>query len=133
MIEAALRILITTGVPALTRFYPALAAQQVEPPFAVQQRIGTSVIRSLAGPSGLTQARVQIDVYSLGYDEARDLALAVRGVLDGYAGDVSVPVSPAESVAIRACSFQEERDFVVDVTTPILYRRSADFLIMFEE
>lgn len=134
MIEEALKVLITTAVPALTRFYPVQAAQAVTVPFAVQQRIGTNAVRSLSGPSGLTQARIQIDIYDLDYDAARAMALAVRQALDGYAGVVTIPAtSPAETVSIRASSFQEERDFVEQTTNPILYRRSADFLIMFEE
>lgn len=39
---------------------------------------------TLEGPDGMSAGRVQVDVYAGTYGQAKQLARAVRGVLDGY-------------------------------------------------
>ena len=91
-VEAALVTLLTTDatVAALigTRIAPVGQPQGVARPNVIYQRIGTKRDYHNEGSTGLPSARIQVGCYADTYKTARQLAGAVRAVLDGYRGTV---------------------------------------------
>lgn len=107
-----------------------LAPEDQRAPFVTFQRVVGNKFRDINGPSGLAQTTFQIDVYSDSYLESKQLASAIRLILDGYKGTVTIG---GDSVRIAGVSMQTERDFVEDDTDPKLYRSSVDYLFIYEE
>lgn len=69
--------------------FPVQTRENTEPPYIVYQMISDVPDVVLAGASGVTQARVQIDCYADGYAAVKTLAEAVRSALDSYSGIVA--------------------------------------------
>lgn len=138
MIEVAVRakLLAASAVSNLvsTRIYPLMAPQNVVAPFVVYQRISVVRYRGLSGPTRTAQPRIQIDSYAADWKGAHELAGAIRQALDGFKGDVPYgDASPQETLRIKACSLQTDRDFLDETVQPVLYRVSADYFVMFDE
>ena len=110
--------------------YANIVPENARSPFITFQRVTGDKIRDINGPSGLANTTFQIDVYSKSYLESKQLADAVRLILDGFRGTVTIG---ADSVRIAGVSFQAERDFIDDTAKPKLYRSSVDYLFMYEE
>lgn len=70
------------------RIYPLRALQTAQQPLVIYQRISATREHSHDGPSGLARQRFQFRCVAGGYGQARQLADAVRGALDGYQGTV---------------------------------------------
>lgn len=118
------------GVITPQAVFGGIAPEKQRSPFITFQRVFGSKIRAINGPSGLSQSTFQIDVYSDDYAESRTLAKAVRIILDGFRGTVTIG---ADSVRIGGCSITGERDFTEDDTDPKLYRASVDYLFTYDE
>lgn len=106
-IDESLVSILTTS-PAVTaicgqRIYPLTARQTAVKPLVIYQRISSMRSRSHDGPSGLARQRFQFRCVGNGFAEARGLADAVRGALDGYQGTVA-------GVRIDAVLFENEMD-----------------------
>jgi len=90
--EAALcRVLqASPDVARLTGFrqYPngSVVAEQL--PFIAWQRTAIGRTQTLQNPAGLPRVTVEIVVYASTYESGREVADAVRSVLDGYGGQV---------------------------------------------
>lgn len=110
--------------------FARIVPQNQRAPFITFQRVTGNKIRDINGPSGLAQTSFQVDVYADAYLECKQLADAVRLILDGYRGTVTIG---ADSVRIAGVSFQAERDFIDDGVDPKLYRSSVDYLFMYDE
>jgi hypothetical protein len=97
------------GVAALVagRVYPLQAPQNATAPFIVYQRISSRRVRSVDGPSGLAQPRIQVDAYAATYAGAKALASAIRTALDGYRGTVA-------GVRVGAIALVSDTDFLED-------------------
>ena len=108
------------------RVYPLLAPQDGPLPCVVYSRISAERWRSTTGPSGMAQARIQVDVYDIGYAPAKALADNIRSALDGLRGE-------AGGVRIGGLSLISDRDFMESTPMPALYRVSMDFLMTYEE
>ena len=77
-----------SGVTAIagTRGYPLVIPQDASLPAWAYQRISGPRVLAHDGPTGLAQARVQFTCTAGSYDEAKSLANAIRGALDGFKG-----------------------------------------------
>lgn len=107
-VEAAIVTLLTgdtAGVNALIagRIAAAAMPQGLARPNVVYQRIGTRRRYSNDGPTGLARARLQVSCYADTPKAAKQLAAAVREVLDGYSGTVG-------GCTIQALFLDDERD-----------------------
>lgn len=129
-VEEALfaRLTGTAAVAALVaaRVYPLVAPQAAARPFVTYQRISTSRVASLDGPSGLARVRYQLDVWADDDAGARALAREVRLALDGYSGD-----GAAGDRVIQSVVADDERDFFDEASRT--FRVSADFIIWHAE
>jgi hypothetical protein len=114
---------LTTGpMTALIadRVYPVVAPQNVAYPCITWQRISRTDVRSLQGPSGYADVRVQVDCWALTYTAVRQLAKAARQRLDGWDND-GQPVAD--------CAIDSERDLYDPTAEPRLHRTTLDFII----
>ncbi len=59
------------------RLYPQIAPDGVIKPYAVYRRIASAPENVLAGSSGLTNSRIQIDVYASTYAQSQSVAHAI--------------------------------------------------------
>jgi len=66
-----------------TRVYPQAIPQDVGLPATAYARISTKRVKRHGGSSGLKRARVQVNSTAREYDEAKAVAAAVCGALDG--------------------------------------------------
>jgi hypothetical protein len=109
-----------------SKIFPVLAPQDTDAPFIVYHRIDAARVYSIAGPSGLAFARVQVDAYALTYAAAKNLAAAVRQTLNGFRGT-------AGDVRVGGISLQTDQDILEDGTDPPLHRVSMDFMVTHDE
>jgi len=118
------------------RIFPLLAPPETASPYATYQRIDGASDHVLDdGPSGLGEARVQVDCWSAeregvdAYSEARRVALAVAGGLDGFRG--LVDDGAGGGLRIKSSRLVNNQDLRED--DPHIYRTSLDFLISHDE
>ena len=80
------RVLADTGVAALlgTRLYAMRLPENVVLPAATFQRISSRYIGAHNGPSGVAAMRYQFTAFAMSYNEAVELADAMRVALDGW-------------------------------------------------
>lgn len=69
--------------------YPLMAPQNVRPPYRIYQRIDGTRFGSMDGPSGLAQARIQVDSYAPTYEAAKLDSETVRQAIDGFSGTIA--------------------------------------------
>ena len=102
--------------------------------FIVFQRTDSQRWRSINSPSGIAQAFIRIDSYSQSYYRAKENALLVEGILDGFAGIVGYGGnSPQDTVNIGGISLQNDVDLFDQTDEPFLYRSSLSFLVTYEQ
>ena len=110
--EAVLRTALvgTTAVTSLvgTRIYPVLAPASAALPFVTWRRSGIQREQTLAGPMGLPRVTVEYSIYGTTYEEARQVADAMRVVLDGYGGT-------SDNTTVRQTSLEDESDDFVQL------------------
>ncbi len=116
------------------RVYAMRAPQNATEPFCVFQETNKNVWRSINNPSEIAQANIQVDVYARTLYDAKERALTIEGLLDGYRGTVSYGTnSPQDTLRIAGISLQSAVDIFDQTEEPFLYRRSMDFLITYEQ
>jgi len=129
-IEEALyaKLVATSGVTSLvsTRIYPVVAAQSVAgADYITYELVSGSPHHDMAGPEGLAWARVSYLCHSGSYANARAIAAAVLGALDGYRGTAStVDIWACLSEGVFAVGFDEEAR---------VHTVAADFMVQYEE
>ena len=105
--EAVLRSALvgSTSVTSLagTRIYPVLAPASASLPFVTWRRSGVQREQTLGGPMGLPRVSVEYSIYGTTYEQARELADAMRVVLDGYGGT-------ADNTTVKQTSLEDESD-----------------------
>ena len=105
--EAVLRSALvgSTAVTSLagTRIYPVLAPASASLPFVTWRRSGVQREQTLGGPMGLPRVSVEYSIYGTTYEQARELADAMRVVLDGYGGT-------ADNTTVKQTSLEDESD-----------------------
>ncbi|MFM8809600.1 MAG: methyltransferase domain-containing protein, partial [Chthoniobacterales bacterium] len=66
--------------------YPQIAPDNVQRPYIVYQRVTENVENVLAGRTGLTNTRLQVDVYATTYAQAQQIATAVADLMASHYG-----------------------------------------------
>ena len=67
------------------RLYPQIAPDGVIKPYAVYRRIASAPENVLAGSSGLTNSRIQIDVYASTYAQSQSVARGIESQMASWA------------------------------------------------
>ena len=138
MIEAGLATYLKAqaGVSGIvgTRVFPHRKPRGKVSPFIVFQRDDTERVFSLSGHSGLTEATIQLGCWADTYLAAKQLADAVRLVVDGYQGAMGTfdvrrahIVAENDTADLRP-SNKEMEEFGVFMWVEILYCETAPSL-----
>lgn len=105
--ESVLRTALVgnTAVSTLvgTRIYPVLAPASAALPFVTWRRSSIDREQTLGGPMGMPRVSVEYSIYGTTYEQARELADAMRVVLDGYGGT-------ADNTEVKQTSLEDESD-----------------------
>jgi len=112
------------------RVYALQAPQNSKTPFVVFQRIESERWRSVNGPSGMAQARLQVDAYGDDYYTVKELAADIEAALDGFRGTVEFD---GGSVNIGGISLQTDEDLLDQTMPPQLYRNRAEYLVTYQQ
>lgn len=131
--EAVLRsaLVANASVAALvgTRVFPVLAPTTAALPFATYRRSGVLRQHSLAGPIGVPNVSMTLDIYAETYEAVRDLADKCRKVLDGYGGSLN-------NVEVKHVTLENEADGFVQLAggeLPPVYSVSQTYNILWQE
>lgn len=131
--EAVLRsaLVTATAVTSIvgTRIYPILAPASASLPFVTWRRAGITREQTLSAPMGVPRVSVEYSVYASSYEQARDAADAMRGVLDGYGGTV-------DNTQVRQTSLENEQDDFVQLAgadLPPVYQVTQTYDIWWQE
>jgi hypothetical protein len=100
----------TTAVTSLvsSRIYPVLAPASAALPFVTWRRSGIDREQTLGGPMGMPRVSVEYSIYGTTYEEARQVADAMRRVLDGYGGT-------SDNTEVKQASLEDESDDFVQL------------------
>ena len=105
--EAVLRsaLIAAPAVSALvgSRIYPVLAPATAALPLVTWRRSGVQREQTLGLPMGMPRVSVEYSIYGTTYEQARELADAMRVVLDGYGGT-------ADNTTVKQASLEDESD-----------------------
>ena len=118
-----------TAIELGHRVYPVLAPASASLPFATVTRSGIEREQTLSSPMGVPTLTVSIAVFAATYEQARRVADAVRGVLDGWHGE-------AYSVSVLQVSLETESDDFVTLEggdLPPVYQITLTFDILWQE
>lgn len=131
--EAVLRTALVSQTSVTTmvgsRVYPILAPKTAGLPFIVWRRSGISREHTLAGPMGVPNVSVEMQIYGATYEDVRELADRVRVVLDGYGGTVN-------NTEVKHVSLENEVDDFVQLAggeTPPVYQVTQTFNVLWQE
>lgn len=111
-IQQQLAELLSGATATGTRVYPMAAPDGVLKPFITYQRISVNSENVLSGASGLTNTRMQIDVFATTYGEACAIASQVEALMAAWS---------VQNVSVLSQDFYED--------TVKLFRVSADYSI----
>jgi len=105
--EAVLRsaLVANNAVLALigSRVYPVIAPATASLPFVTWRRVAIRRQQTLGGPSGMPITSVEYSIFGTTYEQAREVADAMRSVLDGYGGT-------ANNTEVKQTSLEQESD-----------------------
>lgn len=111
------------------RVYPIVAPVSAALPFAVYQRAVIERNQTLSVPVGVPRVSVQVDTYAATYEQAREIADALRENLDGWAGS-------AYGVEVKHVALESERDGFVQLDgseLPPVYQITQTFDVSWQE
>jgi hypothetical protein len=111
------------------RVYPIVAPVSAALPFAVYQRAVIERNQTLAVPVGVPRVSVQLDAYAATYEQAREIADALRENLDGWNGS-------AYGVDVKHVALESERDGFVQLDgseLPPVYQITQTFDVSWQE
>lgn len=131
--EAVLRTVLVgnTSVTSMvgTRIYPLVAPKTAALPFITWRRSGISREHTLAGPMGMPNVSVEMQIFAPTYEDVRELADRVRLVLDGYGGTVN-------NTEVKNVSLEQESDDFVQLAggdLPPVYQVTQTFNVLWQE
>lgn len=131
--EAVLRSALVgnAGFLALagSRVYPLLAPKTAALPFVAYRRSGIERTQTIGGPVGTPRVRVEFGVYATTYEAARDVADAMRKVLDGYKGTV-------DNTEVKYVALDDESDDFVQLAgadLPAVYQVTQTYTVLWQE
>lgn len=111
------------------RVYPIVAPVSAGLPFAVYQRSTIERNQTLSQPLGVPRVSVQVDTYAATYEQAREIADAMRQNLDGWNGS-------AYGVDVKHVALDSERDGFVQLDgseLPPVYQITQTFDVSWQE
>lgn len=120
--------------PALARLvgfrvFPIIAPVSAQLPFILYQRSTIERNQTLSVPVGVPRVAMQIDTYAATYEEAREIADALRANLDGWTGS-------AYGVDVKHIALDTERDGFVQLDgseLPPVYQINQTFDVSWQE
>ncbi len=131
--EAVLRAALvgSTSVTTLVglRIYPVLAPASATLPFVTWRRTGIQREQTLGNPMGMPRVTVEFQAYGVTYDQTREVADALRRVLDGYGGQ-------ADNTVVDQVSLENESDDFVSLggaEMPPAYQVTQSYDIRWQE
>jgi hypothetical protein len=131
--EAVLRTALVgnTAVATLvgTRVFPVIAPATATLPFVVWRRTGIQREQTLGNPMGMPRVTLEYQIYGVTYDQTREVADAMRGVLDGYGGQ-------SENTVVDQVSLENESDDFVSLggaEMPPAYQITQTYDIRWQE
>ncbi len=111
-VQEQLLFLLTGATAAGARVYPMTAPDAVASPYITYQRISSNTENVMSGDSGLTNTRMQIDVYATTYAQATSIAAQINALMAAWS---------VQNVSIGSQDFYED---------PVqLFRVSSDYSI----
>jgi hypothetical protein len=128
--DAGINALVTTG--SVSRIYPGIVPQGITQTSIVQNLITEASDMTMDGPSGLGEARVQLDCWALTQDAAVALANLVMDRLNGHRGTIAFGTgSPQEEILLKGVFHDQGRDDYDDVRK--MFTRRRDYIIHYSE
>lgn len=131
--EAVLRsaLVASTAVTSLVsaRIYPVLAPATASLPFVTWRRVAIRRQQTLGAPMGMPVTSVEYSIFGLTYEQARDVADAMRSVLDGYGGS-------ANNTEVKQTSLEQESDDFVTLAgaeLPPAYQITQQYDVWWQE
>jgi hypothetical protein len=85
------------------RVYPVVAPASAALPFVTWRRVAIRRQQTLGGPMGMPVTSVEYSIYGATYEQAREVADAMRSVLDGYGGTLN-------NTEVKQTSLEQESD-----------------------
>lgn len=131
--EAALcRVLASSpSVARLAGFrqYPngSIVAEQM--PLIAWRRTGVGRTQTLQAPAGIPRVTIEFSVYASTYEAGREVADAMRSILDGYGGEVL-------HCTVSQCSLENESDDLVTLAggdLPSVYQITQTYDVWWQE
>lgn len=105
--EAVLRTALVNNVAVSgyvgSRIYAVIAPASAGLPFVTWRRAGIQRSQTLGAPLGVPRLSVEFNIYAATYESARQVADAMRVVLDGYGGTV-------DNTQVKQVSLEQESD-----------------------
>jgi len=133
LIETALMtyLLAQTGITSLVgqRIDFGEAKQTVVKPYIVFFKVSQPGSHTQDGAIGIGNPHYQINVFSLTYGQAHQIAAAVKSALDSYQGTMG----GVGGVYVHSCLFDDESDYVNTEISPMLFTVIQDYYINCEE
>jgi hypothetical protein len=111
------------------RTYPVLAPMSASLPFVTYQRALIERQQTLSVPTGVPRVSVEMSTYAVTYEEAREVADALRAALDGWSGY-------AYGVEVKHVALETERDGFVQLDgseLPPVYQITQTFDVAWQE
>ena len=111
------------------RTYPVLAPMSASLPFVTYQRALIERQQTLSVPTGVPRVSVEMSTYAATYEEAREVADALRAALDGWSGS-------AYGVEVKHIALETERDGFVQLDgseLPPVYQITQTFDVAWQE
>lgn len=131
--EAVLRSALvgSTAVTTLigTRVYPVIAPATAPLPLVTWRRTGITRSQTLGAPLGVPQVSVEYQIYAATYEAAREIADAMRVILDGYGGTV-------DNTIVKQTSLDNESDEFVQLQgsdLPAVYQITQTYEVWWQE
>jgi hypothetical protein len=101
--DSAISAIVGSGVAA--RVFPGIPPPNATAPFISFRRISYRRLNQFDGPMSLNAAMFQVDCWGSTNEEMVDLSEAVRGLLDGFRGDMGTV-----NVAVRRANLIGQND-----------------------
>lgn len=131
--EAVLRsaLVANSAVSALigTKVYPVIAPASATLPFVTWRRVAVRRQQTLAAPMGMPVTSIEYSIFGSTYEQARDVADAMRAVLDGYGGS-------ANNTEVKQTSLEQESDDFVTLAgaeLPPAYQITQQYDVWWQE
>lgn len=131
--EAVLRSALTASTAVTTligaRIYPVLAPASAALPLVTWRRSGIQREQTLGGPMGMPRVTVEYSIYGTTYENAREIADAMRVVLDGYGGTDG-------TTTVKQTSLENESDDFVTLAgadLPPVYQITQTYDVWWQE